>query len=1088
MKKVLLNIFILCLLVTAAAGSGAVRFKHISLDEGLSQNVVFCIHQDSKGFMWFGTQDGLNKYDGYTFTVYKRDPDNLNSLSSSTITAICEGRSGMLWIGTEDGLNRFDPKTERFFRYPVDPRDPACLNDGMIHALYADGGGTLWIGTERGGLSRLTRGADGKETFTHYRHIPTDPGSLSSNHVTSILEDSRGVPWIGTRSGLNRFDKKESRFTRFTRRSGDSRSLSDNRINTIYEDRMGTLWIGTAVGGLNVLNRKTGTFDHYRFKPGDSHSLGSNYISSICEDHSGVLWVGCKIGGLNRLDKRTGTFSRYGYIPDDSHSLSNNEVESVFEDRSGILWIGTHGGGLNKFDREHKFQHFKSEPGRADSLSGNFVFAIHEDRFGFLWIGTNGGGLNKINRRNGTYTHYRRNPKNPRGLNSDGISSICEDRDGVLWIGTFGGGLNKFHRDTETFTHYMSHPTIPGTLSSNRVRTIYRDRAGTMWVGTMGSGFNKYHPETDAFTRYISYPNYPHSLGTFSVRTIYEAPSEPGVLWLGTWLGGLCRFDTRDESFRTFLPEPGDIHSISHKNVQAVMEDGTGTLWVGTLGGGLNKMIRGEGEKTTFIHYTEKDGLCNNAVYGILEDREGRLWLSTNNGLSRFDPGTGRFKNYNVRDGLQGNEFNEGAYFKSESGEMFFGGIKGFNAFYPSRMKTNPHVPPVAITAFYLFNKPVTVGAESPDSPLDTTVTWAKEIRLSYRQNAFSFEFAALDYTVPENNRYAYKMEGLDEDWHDTGPGKRFAYYTNMAPGEYVFRVKGSNNDWVWNTEGASVRIVIAPPFWQTLWFRSLMVLAALGLAVLLYRRRLGIVRLRAELQTARDAQMSIMPREDPRVEGFEISGVCVPASEVGGDFFDYIWLNEERTTLGIAVGDVSGKAMKSAMTAVMTSGMIYSRAGDFISVEEIMKRVNRPLYFKTEKKVFTALCLVALDIPGKRITFTNAGLTEPLLKSGDRVSTLKGVGTRVPLGLREDSIYLEQKQQLESGDVVVFFTDGVTEARNPRGEFYGLGALKRLLEKTDLSSLTARGIMGTIITDADRFTHGAARHDDMTVVVVKVI
>lgn len=1092
MKKTTAIFFIvLGLTVSVLQGSSAVRFKHISLDEGLSQNSVYSIFQDSKGFMWFGTQDGLNKYDGYTFTVYKRDPDDLNSLSSNQITAICEDQTGLLWIGTDDGLNRFNPKTETFYRYPVDADDPGCLNNGTITALYPDRGGTLWIGVWEGGLSRLIRDSTGKDTFIHYRTIPGDPDSLSSDEVTSILVDRHGVPWIGTRNnGLNRLDKETGRFTHFLRRPSEPRSLSGNRVNKIYEDRLGTLWIGTAGAGLNLMDRQTGTFDHFRSPPGAPHVPGSDDISSICEDQSGVLWIGSRGRGLRRLDKRTGTFSRYGYMADDPYSLSNNEVESLYEDRSGILWVGTNGGGLNKFDREHKFEHFKPGPAGVNGLSGHFVFAIREDSYGFLWIGINGMGLNKLDRQTGTFTHYRRRPNDPRSLSSDRIGAIHEDRSGVLWVCTFGGGLNKFNRDTETFTRYMNHPQMPGTLSSNEVRTIYEDRSGVLWIGTLMHGLNKFNPETETFTRYPAIPGNPGSLSGNSIRTLYEAPSEPGVLWIGTKFGGLNRFDTRDETFRHFLPKPGDIHSISDKYVQAVLEDRTGTIWVGTLGGGLNKMIRTDDKEITFIHYTEKNGLCNNSVYGILEDSEGYLWLSTNNGLSRFNPGTGTFKNYNARDGLQGNEFNEGAYYKSKSGEMFFGGINGFNAFFPSRMKTNLHIPPVVLTAFSLFNKPVSIGLESSGSPLQTTVTWAKEICLSYKQNAFSFEFAALDYTVPENNRYSYKMEGLEKDWNYTGYRKRFAHYTNMAPGEYVFHVKGSNNDWVWNEEGTSIRIIIRPPFWQTIWFRFLLLILVLGLVFLWYRRRLRNVRFKTELQTARSAQMSILPQEDPEVEGFDISGICVPASEVGGDFFDYIWLDEEKTKLGIAVGDVSGKAMKSAMTAVMTSGIIYSNAGDYNSVnsiKEIMKRVNRPLYFKTEKNVFTALCMASLDIPKKKITFTNAGLTEPMLKSGDTVSTLKSAGNRLPLGLRVDSTYLEKKQQLKSGDVVVFFTDGVTDAKNPRDEFYGIDTLKRLLEKTELSGLTAKGIIETIIADADGFIDGAPQHDDMTVVVVKV-
>ncbi len=498
-------------------------------------------------------------------------------------------------------------------------------------------------------------------------------------------------------------------------------------------------------------------------------------------------------------------------------------------------------------------------------------------------------------------------------------------------------------------------------------------------------------------------------------------------------------------------------------------------------------MIRKQGETPKFVHYTEKNGLCNNSIYGILEDPDGHLWMSTNKGLSRFDPKTETFKNYNARDGLQGNEFNERAYHKSKSGEMFFGGINGFNAFHPSRIKDNPYIPPVVITAFNLFDKPTTIDTTGRDSPLKKSITWTKELRLTYKQDAFSFEFAALDFTVPENNKYAYIMEGLEEEWNYTGSGKRFASYTSMEPGEYIFRVKGSNNDEIWNETGVSLKIIITPPYWATWWFRILLFLLVVGLVLLWFRRRLRNVRVKAELQTAHDAQLSIMPRSDPEIEGFDISGICVAANEVGGDFFDYIWLSEEKTKLGIVVGDVSGKAMKAAMTAVMTSGMIYSKADEYNSVKDIMRCVNRLLYFKTEKKVSTALCLASLDIQKKEIIFTNAGLNEPLLKSAGSVSKLKGAGSKLPLGVKVDSVYLEKKQQLKPGDVIVFFTDGITEAKNPVNEFYGHDALKTLLEKMDVSLLTAKEVKEKIIADAKHFSEGAPQHDDMTVVGVKV-
>jgi ligand-binding sensor domain-containing protein len=853
------------------------------------------------------------------------------------------------------------------------------------------------------------------------------------------------------------------------------------------EDRSGTFWIATFGGGLNVMDRKAGTFYAYRNIPGRPRSLGSNTLNFVYEDRSGVLWVCTQNRGLSRFDKRSETFSNYTTVPGDPYSLNNDTVFVIFEDRSRVLWLGTNGGGLNRFDRENKFRLYRSDPTNPGGLNDSFVYSIREDREGFLWIGTNSGGLNRFDRRTGKAVSYLNVPTDPRSLSNNIVRCVYEDRYGTIWAGTQGGGLNRFHPETGTFTRFQARANDPTGIGSNFVRNIIEDSSGVMWVGTVGGGLNRFHRQRETFTVYLNDPANPASIAENNVFSLYEAPSEPGILWVGTLNRGLNRFDTRTGTFTRYPADADPPRSLSHNTILAIHEDSSGTLWLGTYGGGLNKLVRSETGEQNFFYYTEKDGLPNNSIYGILEDPDGFLWISTNKGLSRFDPGTGRFKNYNVRDGLQGNEFNAGAYYKNRNGEMFFGGLNGINAFHPFQVRDNPHVPPVVITGFRLFNKPVDIAA---GSPLTCSIAWTEELRLNHKQNALSFEFAALDFTIPQNNSYAYKMEGLDEDWNTTGSRQRYAAYTNMTPGEYVFRVIGSNNDGTWNRDGASIKIVITPPFWQTLWFQLAAVIAFIVVMLAGYRRHLRNERLKTELQTARDAQMSIMPQSDPRVEGFDISGVCVPASEVGGDFFDYIWMDEAKTKLGIAIGDVSGKAMKSAMTAVMTSGMIYLKADESISVREIMERVNRPLYLKTARTVFTALCLASIHLPTRELVFSNAGLPVPLLKpaGSGAVSFLEGEGEKLPLGIKIDTPYREKKCSLKRGDLVVFYTDGITDERNNAGEFYGTAALVRLLEQTGTADLTAKEIKERIIADVNRFSGGAPQHDDFSVVVVKVI
>jgi signal transduction histidine kinase/ligand-binding sensor domain-containing protein len=846
-KPILAALLFLWLSLPVCLGSRTIHFKHISLNEGLSQNAVFCILQDRKGFLWFGTQDGLNKYDGYTFKVYKPDPDNTNSLSHSCIMALYEDDSGIIWIGTNGGgLNKFDTKKEKFYRYRVVPDDPDCISCGFIRAICQDNSGTMWIGTNGGGIYTITGKTDRenpgivREKIVNYRNIPGDPNSLGSNRVNAVLKDRSGAIRIGTGSGLDKFDKETGQFTHYINIPGDLHSLSHNSITQIYEDCAGLLWVGTG-GGLNLMDKKTGKFTRYRHQPGEHSSISSDNISSIVEDRSGVLWIGTRGGGLNKFNKKTGTFSHFRHRADAPHSLSYDNISCIYEDISRILWVGTSGKGLNKFYREDKFVHYQSILNNPNSLSDNYVYSIFEDHLGILWIGTSAGGLNKFDRKTGVFTHYRNDAGTASSLSHNAVRSILEDHSGALWVGTGGGGLNRFDRKTGTFTRFRRSDENPGSLSQNTVYTIFEDHSGTLWVGTGGGGINKLDRETGTFIHYRRNEEDPNSVSDDFISIIYEAPTEPGILWVGTRYRGLNRFDPDREVFTRFTTDPDDPESLSANFVLSLYEDRGGTLWIGTYGGGLNKLIgkREKNEGIRFVHYTEKNGLPNNSIYGILEDEAGNLWMSTNKGISKFNPVNETFKNYNVKDGLQGSEFNGGAYHKNRRGEMFFGGINGFNAFWPADVKDNPHIPPIVITGFRVSNIPVPIGAHSP---LQESIIWTDKIELTYKQNALSFEFAALDFTIPENNRYAYKMEGFDTGWNITDSSKRFAFYTNLDPGHYILRVRGSNNDGVWNEEGAAVKITILPPFWETWWFIFLLLVVGAGLLIFFIRRRINRV------------------------------------------------------------------------------------------------------------------------------------------------------------------------------------------------------------------------------------------------------
>ena len=806
------------------AQTQAVRFERLSIDNGLSNSYVTCILQDQLGFMWFGTQDGLNKYDGYQFTVYKHDPSNVNSLSDNFICSIYEGQGGVLWIGTENGgICRFDFNTGTFIRYRHEPGNANSLASNHIRVIYVDRSGKVWIGTDGSGLDQFDPQTG---TFRHYRADPVNSKGLSHDVVNTIYNDpdtSRNILWIGTSNGLNRYDPSNGEWTRFYRDPKNPNSLSSSHVLQIYCGREGQMWIATAQG-LNRLDTKTLALQRVTL-PGTDRK-GHN-IQTLCEDQDGNLWIGSYLG----VEKYTPNapvqeqLKSYKYQSGDPYSISVDAITTIYRDRSGILWFGTAGGGVCKLNPSAGyFRYYRHIPGDRNSLSHPSVRGIFEDDEGILWVGGY-GGLNRIDRRTGRFRHYRRTNATNHQLDSDVIYSILGDPDDnrLLWIGTEGNGLYRFNKITGKARHFRKE--LPSTamtphqsISGNYVFDLFLDSRGDLWIAT-NNGLNRLDRGTGVFTWYRHVPGDPRSISSNAVRVITE--DRDGYLWVGTETNGLNRLDRATGQFTRLNHDPDDFQSLSNNRVKCIYEDHLGRLWIGTNGGGLNRLVPDAGKQSMprFKHYTQKDGLPNDVVYGILEDDEGHLWLSTNRGLSHFDPEREVFRNYDVHDGLQSNEFNTASYFRSRSGEMFFGGINGLTAFFPWEIKQSSYIPPVVITDFRISNQPVTIGLSADGRQiLRKHISAAKQIFLSYKDYLISFEFAALSYAAPEKNRYAYKMEGFDDDWLYTDANKRFATYTNLPPGNYVFKVKGTNNDGTWNETGASVRLVITPPPWKAWW------------------------------------------------------------------------------------------------------------------------------------------------------------------------------------------------------------------------------------------------------------------------------
>jgi two-component system sensor histidine kinase ChiS len=804
-------------------------FEHLSLEQGLSQSVVTAILQDRKGFLWLGTQDGLNRYDGYSFRIFRRDPRDPKSLGNNYVFSLAEDRDGRLWIGTNGGgLDRFDPASETFTHYRHDPTEPGSLPDNIVEHLLVDREGVLWVDAGEA----LARFDPQTETFTDYRHDEQDPSSLSGAPC-AIYQDHQSVLWVGTDGGLDRFNPVDGTATHFRHDPENPASLGGNHVTSLVEDSAGFLWVGTTQAGVDRLDPTTGAFTHYVNDPGKSSSLGSNTVNALWVDRDGTVWIGTGSGGLNRYDPASDSFLRYGLEPYGPGRLNNEAIQSIYQDRGGVLWYGTFGSGVARYDpARRKFPHIVTDPNDPNSLSGSGVWTFAEGRGGALWVGTTDGGLNRYDPATGRWQHFLNDPNNAQSLSGNFVMSVLEDPDGALWVGTFGGGLDRIAPEQRARMEAGQSPTVTRYPEYGpNVADILQDRSGDVWFAT-DAGLVRYQPANGAFTIYKPDPSNPDGLVSGELTALFE--DSQGVLWIGTFSHGLSALDPARQRFRRYASNPDDPGGLRNDTILSIIESRDGALWIGT-GGGLERLEGSRSgatdqETARFTHFGEQEGLPNSTIYCIREDDAGDLWLSTNRGLSRFTPSAGTFRNYDAGDGLQSSEFNQGACARTRDGQMLFGGINGYNAFYPAQIQDRTYTPPIVLSGFQLFNRPVAIGASSPLT-----------VSISLAQDFFSFDFAALDFSAPERNRYAYMLDGFDQGWNEVGT-RHFANYTGVPPGSYVFRVKGTNGDGVWNETGASIAVTITPPFWQTWWFRGVLAVLAIGAVFGAFGLRMRVV------------------------------------------------------------------------------------------------------------------------------------------------------------------------------------------------------------------------------------------------------
>lgn len=811
--------------LSADAQSTSVKFTHLKNTDGLSQSTVNSIIKDKYGFMWFGTEDGLNRYDGYKFKVYRNDPNDPKSIRSNYIQTIYEDRLGNIWVGTLGSLSLYNRNSDSFSTFEVVEKDPTSMSNKSVTSIFEDKQGNLWVGTSWN-LNLFNRKTNKVKRFAS---VENDPTTLSNNSILSITEDSKNNLWVGTMNGLNLFDRKTGKVKRYLPNPSDSKSLASSFVKTVFEDKKGNLWIGTEKG-LELFNPMSGVFTHYQNNPKDQSSISSNFVTTIAQGENGNLWVGNQ-EAVEIFDPSTKKFIHLKNNIGDETSLTSSSIQKIYNDGNGITWIGTYNGGINKYDKNLTiFDVVRYNPMNTNSLSGNIVTSFCENRDGKIWVGTDGNGLNLVDRKANVVTRLSsKNNTNSDFQNASIISLYKANLTSKLWIGHYNAGLSSFDENKKVYRNYP----IANNAQGNSVYAVIESHDGKVWVGTNGGGIYTLNQATGALINHSfnAANGTIDSLNNNYIRALHE--DLDGNIWVGTFAGGINIYNPNTNKFSHLDKATSGLGSDI---VFSIIEDKKHQIWVGTMGGGLN-LYNPKTKKFTSI--TEKDGLSDNIINSIVEDAKGNLWLSSNNGISRFNPKTKAVRNFNAYNGLQSTEFRIGSGYMSRAGEVFFGGANGFNVFSPSLIAENKNAPVVRFTDFQLFNK--SIDHKSKGSPLTESIEETKVVNLTYKQNVFTLGFSALSFTTPEQNQYAYKLDGFDKQWNFVG-NERKASYTNLDPGEYTFMVKAANNDGVWSDKTTTLKIIVTPPFWLTWWFRLAMLIAVTGAVYSFYRYRINAI------------------------------------------------------------------------------------------------------------------------------------------------------------------------------------------------------------------------------------------------------
>lgn len=803
--KISLNYFC-CLLALLCIGHRSyaqiehLRFEHIITGDESPIGETNVVYQDHMGFIWFGGSNGLGRYDGTSIEHYYNTPNNPNSLSHNFVWDVIEDSKQRIWVATPNGLNQFHRDKNSFTLHKNSEKSSpkSAIND--VYKIYEDYKGKLWLGT-RDGLD-LFDPETGK--FTRFQNNPDDPSSIDDNVVLSIYEDQDHKIWVGTQNGgLNLLETSNGKFKRFYPKREGSKEPISSGIRDIEGDNTGGLWLSTETGLFNF-KPDTESFIHYKRDPNNPNSLTTNRLWNLFTDKQNNLWISSGVAGLSIFNPQEEKFVNYQHSPYDNASVASNNIRNVYQDNSGNFWIALFPSGVDFVNLSTSiFAVYNENPGKQNSIPNHTIDSIHPAPDGKIWIGTE-GGLSLFDPVNKNFEHFKAKPKVPGSLSANAVLAIEVDNNGQQWFGTWSGGLNLFDPQTKTFKHYLPEKG-KNSISSEYVWSLLADSKGNLWIGHESKGLDQMNLATGEIKRHRPKKNKPNTLSHRFVRTLME--DEEGNIWIGS-LVGLNKYDPNTGEFTRFFHDDSDVNSLANDSVLSLYEDRQGNIWVGTEGG----LSRFDKQNNSFTNYSTENGFSHNSISSVIGEPSGRLWLTTSRGVIRFDPETEAVENFSTENGLAGNFYNRNASYLTESGELYLGSAQGFTVFSPDKIRKNKNIPPVQITDFKIFNKSVQVGEYSP---LKKDITLTDSITLHHKQSMITFEFAALNYVNSNKNRFQYMLEGLDTQWIDAGTTNT-ATYTNLNFGNYTFRVRGSNNDDVWNMEDRAINIKMLPPPWLT--------------------------------------------------------------------------------------------------------------------------------------------------------------------------------------------------------------------------------------------------------------------------------